>query len=126
MLGAESLFPTVLTVGISLAGAAAVFVAVFLSRRATATMDLQDKTITALQAELTIKDREIQAMRESAEGLRTEIAKLRAEVAHLRELVTQAAKVDQLRSEFAEGHGEVMTALAKIGAERRTPPKGET
>lgn len=74
------------------------------------------KTVEIQNEEITALTQRQQTLQEENARLESEVSGLRIEVRTLRELVTSAAKVDQLRAELAAYHGEMATALSRVAA----------
>lgn len=84
----------------------AVVVSVYVGKRNQSLRDIQDKTISALEADLALKDsRNIELQTDNdtkqaqIEELTVEAHKVAADMATVRQMVTQAAKVEALRAE---------------------------
>lgn len=78
-----------------------------------ATVKIQRDEIEALRGR-------VQTLTEDNLALNFKVESQQEQLTLLRELVTSAAKVDKLRDQVALQHSDVMTALAKLGAERRS------
>lgn len=110
MLVASTSIPAVwfvlLGIGFTLAGAFAGYV-VFSGRKGASLSDLQDKTITAYQAELNLANHKITA-------LETQVRTQEQQILVLQDLVLQKAKVDGLIMAVDGLSSTVSTSLEKL------------
>lgn len=107
---------------ITIAAAVAFVFAYTRGRRGAAVTTLQNEAIGALEASLSVRERDITDLshrlekdrKECESQLKTQEAQilgLQRELTTMKELVTQKASVDELRSEIEHGLGEVLSVV---------------